>query len=124
MSIEYRDDSLGFYDASTGIFTTPVDGRYEMQILMNTALNANSWAYQVYLKVDGIIKDQLVRYRSYSMNTYDVDQITTELDLKKNQKVVYYAATIHSALQHYQICEFNGQKSRCSFIQGKLLKRY
>ena len=124
MNIESRDDSLGFFDSSTGIFTTPVDGRYEMQILINTYLNASGWSYRFWLQVDGITHDQLTRFRSYSMATYTSSQMTTELDLIKGQKVVYYVYQFHSSAYYDANCKLNGKTTGCSFIQGKLLKRY
>ena len=125
MSIEARDDSLGHYDSSTGIFSTPVNGRYEMQLNMNTYASSAQHYFLIFLKVDGIVREQLFHYRNYaSGQSFDSSQLTAEVDLTKGQEVTFYVAAYQSTVSYHGRCKFNDQTTGCSFLQGKLTKRY
>ena len=118
------DNSLGAYDASTGIFITPVTGKYEIMSAMVTSYDSSvensTHEYVVQLKVDGTVVDKINHYgddRSVGQH------IISEINLTKGQKVELFVYTATPTTFFQTGCIINGNSVGCSYIQGKLLKR-
>lgn len=131
-----KDDSFGAYNVTTGIFTVPESGQYEMILTMltiNAATNSTSYnhEYGVDLKVDGAVVDrishksnQAAKHENYRVEAERANQLISEIDLTKGQKVEFYVRHQYGQIHHNYGCMVNGKYVGCSNIQGKLLKRY
>jgi len=79
MNVPARDNSLGAYDATTGYFTIPENGQYEMTLHLVTTSTRN---YNKYV-VDLVIDDQVVDTLRYSSEASTVtNTLTTEIEAR------------------------------------------
>ena len=120
------DESLGFYDSSTGIFTAPVAGRYEINLHFAYRGSYND-VYRTDIKIDENVIEHFQAYRSY--NSYyisspysDSNYYSTQINMRRGQKlsIICRYTSGHIAVPD---CKANGITVGCSFIQGRLVKR-
>ena len=130
-----KDESLGAYNVTTGIFTVPESGKYEMiltVLTINYATNSTSYyhEYGVDLKVDGAVVDriahksnQVATRGNYRVEPERANQLISEIDLTKGQKVAFDVRHQYGNIYHNDGCMVNNKNVGCSYMQGKLLKR-
>jgi len=117
-----HDWSLGFYNAADGSFTAPVDGLYEFDLQLVFTHDAR---FRVYLKKDGIVKDELANYTEDEKSGHHSAHLSTQLTLKKNQ-VIRLVVDYNNKKDHTKTtnaCRINQKQVRCSFFQGRLIAR-
>jgi hypothetical protein len=117
-----HDWSLGFYNAADGSFTAPVDGLYEFDLQLVFTHDAR---FRVYLKKDGIVKDELANYTEDEKSGHHSAHLSTQLTLKKNQ-VIRLVVDFNNKKDHTKTtnaCRINQKQVGCSFFQGRLIAR-
>ena len=128
MPTKARDNALGAYDSSTGRFTVPEDGRYELTLHLVSYSTNNAMYFYIDMYLDDETYDTM-RRRAHSYSGSYSDDLTlsmiTEVEAKKGS-VIRYKVTSQYAYARLSRpnCYFNGVQVGCSYIQGKLIKRY
>ena len=126
MTQRSRDDSKGAYNAKTGTFTVPKNGRYEMTLQLSTHSRNIVNNYYVSMNLDNKMFDQIHdNTRSHSEVAGNLVSLTTEIDAKKGQVISYKVISQYSKTQLSRSgCYLGDKQVGCSYLQGKLTKSY
>ena len=135
MSERSRDDSFGFYNATTGTFTVPENGRYEMTLNLVSYSKNFINEYYVVMNLDGKMIDQirertrnngkLTTTRNNGTQPASLGIMISEVDAKKGQVFSFTVTYQYSeTLLSRGGCYMGDKELGCSFLQGKLTKRY
>ena len=126
MTQRSRDDSKGAYNAKTGTFTVPKNGRYEMTLQLSTHSRNIVNNYYVSMNLDNKMFDQIQdRTRSNGGLAANLVILTTEIDAKKGQVISYVVISQYSVTSLSRSgCYLGDKQVECSYLQGKLTKTY
>ena len=126
MTERSRDDSKGAYNAKTGTFTVPKNGRYEMTLQLNTHSRNSVNEYYVSMNLDNKMFDQIQdRTRANGGLAANLVILTTEIDAKKGQLISYKVISQYSETSLSRSgCYLGDKQVGCSYLQGKLTKSY